>query len=70
LRVTAPNAHRPFRTPLVWFTAPAGIVSCGLMMASLSTATWVRLVLWTIIGLGIYFAYSWHHAAPSKWKVQ
>jgi APA family basic amino acid/polyamine antiporter len=70
LRVSAPHAHRPFRTPLVWFTAPAGVASCGLMMVSLSGATWIRLVLWTIVGLFIYFAYGYRHAAPSKWKVQ
>jgi APA family basic amino acid/polyamine antiporter len=70
LRVTAPNAHRVFRTPFVWFVAPAGIASCGLMMYSLSEATWYRLVLWTIVGVAIYFLYGKRHAAPSKWKVQ
>jgi APA family basic amino acid/polyamine antiporter len=70
LRVTAPGARRVFRTPWVWFVAPAGIASCGLMMVSLSNATWNRLVWWTIIGIAIYFAYGWRHAAPSKWKVQ
>jgi APA family basic amino acid/polyamine antiporter len=39
-------------------------------MVSLSDATWYRLVLWTIVGVVIYFAYGIHHAAPSKWKVQ
>jgi APA family basic amino acid/polyamine antiporter len=69
LRVSAPEAHRAFRTPFVWFVAPAGVVSCGLMMFSLSDATWVRLVLWTAVGLAIYFAYGYRHAAPWKWKV-
>jgi APA family basic amino acid/polyamine antiporter len=70
LRVTTPHAHRQFRTPWVWFVAPAGIVTCGLMMVSLSNATWIRLVVWTILGLVIYFAYGHRHAAPWKWKVQ
>ena len=69
LRFTAPNAKRPFRTPFVWFVAPAGVLICGLMMFSLSSATWVRLVIWTALGLAIYFAYGYRHAAPSKWKV-
>jgi len=69
LRVTAPKARRQFRTPYVWFTAPAGIVICGVMMLSLGWATWIRLVIWTAIGLAIYFVYSIKHAAPSKWKV-
>jgi APA family basic amino acid/polyamine antiporter len=69
LRRTAPRARRPFRTPFVWFVAPTGIAICGLMMFSLSDATWVRLVLWTAIGLAIYFLYGVWHAAPWKWKV-
>ena len=69
LRRTAPRARRPFRTPVVWFVAPAGIVICGVMMFSLSDATWVRLVLWTAVGLAIYFLYGVWHAAPWKWKV-
>jgi APA family basic amino acid/polyamine antiporter len=69
LRRTAPKARRPFRTPFAWFVAPAGIVTCGLMMFSLADGTWVRLVLWTAIGLLIYFVYGIWHAAPSKWKV-
>jgi len=69
LRRTAPRAVRTFRTPFVWFTAPAGILVCGVMMYSLSNGTWVRLGVWTVIGIAIYLAYGIRHAAPSKWKV-
>ncbi len=70
LRISAPNAPRPFRTPLVWVVAPLGVLICGFMMVSLGEATWVRLVVWTIVGLFIYFLYGQKHAAPSKWKVR
>jgi APA family basic amino acid/polyamine antiporter len=69
LRLSNPDTPRRFRTPFVWFVAPAGVVSCTLLMVSLSTATWVRLAIWTVLGLAIYFAYGYRHAAPSKWKV-
>jgi APA family basic amino acid/polyamine antiporter len=69
LRVQAPKASRQFKTPWVWLVAPAGIATCGLMMFSLSEGTWIRLVLWTAIGIVIYFVYGYWHAAPSKWKV-
>jgi APA family basic amino acid/polyamine antiporter len=72
LRVTAPKAKRTFRTPLVWFVAPAGVVTCLVMMASLflsSPDTWNRLLVWTVAGLIIYFLYGIRHAAPWKWRV-
>jgi APA family basic amino acid/polyamine antiporter len=70
LRRSAPNAARPFRTPLVWVVGPLGVLICGFMMVSLGWATWIRLVIWTIAGLFIYFFYGRKHASPSKWKVQ
>jgi APA family basic amino acid/polyamine antiporter len=69
LRLSNPDTPRPFRTPVVWAIAPAGVAACTLLMASLSTATWIRLGIWTALGLAIYFAYGYRHAAPSKWKV-
>jgi APA family basic amino acid/polyamine antiporter len=69
VRVKAPRANRPFRTPLIWLVAPAGIAVCGLMIFSLSNGTWIRLVVWTILGTAIYFAYGIRHALPSKWTV-
>jgi APA family basic amino acid/polyamine antiporter len=70
LRISAPGARRPFRTPWVWVVAPAGVLSCAVLMVSLSDATWVRLIVWTALGLAIYFGYGFRHALPSKWKVQ
>lgn len=69
LRVQKPDVKRHFRTPLVWFIAPAGIVFCGAMAYSLSNATWIRLVVWTVIGVAIFFFYGIRHAQKSKWKV-
>ncbi|MDR3526259.1 MAG: amino acid permease [Rhizomicrobium sp.] len=69
LRITTPKAPRSFRTPFVWLVAPAGIAVCGVMMFFLSDGTKWRLVIWTALGLVIYFAYGIWHAAPWKWKV-
>jgi len=70
LRVQAPKAKRPFRTPLVWITAPLGIAFCAGMALSLPNDTWLRLVIWTAIGILIYLVYGMWHAQPSKWKVR
>ena len=69
LRVRAPNVKRPFRTPLVWVTAPLGIFMCLFMMAFLPLDTWLRLAAWTAIGLAVYFLYSVKHARPSRYTI-
>jgi APA family basic amino acid/polyamine antiporter len=62
LRYTRPTLHRPFRVPLVWFTCLAGAGFCGWLMVSLPFDTWVRLVVWALIGIGVYFFYGRHHS--------
>jgi len=57
LRVTRPEVHRPFRTPAIWFVAPAGAFVSFAMMAFLPIDTWMRLVIWLALGLAIYFLY-------------
>jgi basic amino acid/polyamine antiporter, APA family len=69
LRLSNPETPRPFRTPFVWAVAPAGVLTCTLLIFSLSFATWIRLAVWTALGLLIYFTYGYRHAAPSKWKL-
>ena len=70
LRVRAPHARRPFRTPLVWVTAPLGIFMCLFMMVFLPGDTWLRLAAWTVIGLAIYFLYSIRHAHPPRYSIE
>jgi APA family basic amino acid/polyamine antiporter len=62
LRHTAPEAHRPFRTPWVPFVPALGVASCAALMLSLPAGTWIRLVLWMAIGIAIYFAYGRRHS--------
>ena len=69
LRIQAPRARRPFRTPYVWFVAPLGNFICGAMMVRLPADTRWRLVLWTAVGVAIYLFYGIWHSAPSMWKV-
>ena len=66
LRKRAPRMHRPFKTPFVWFTAPAGIFMCGVMIGFLPLDTWIRFAVWTAVGFVIYLLYSRHHAKPSR----
>ena len=58
LRIREPNLERPFKAPFVWFTAFAGAASAIYLMIHLPWRTWERLLIWLVIGLVIYFAYS------------
>jgi APA family basic amino acid/polyamine antiporter len=66
LRVARPNYHRPFKTPAVWIVAPLGMAMCIFMMAFLPLDTWLRLLVWTLIGLVIYFTYGSRNAKPPQ----
>jgi APA family basic amino acid/polyamine antiporter len=66
LRRTRPDLPRPFRTPCPRFTCIAGAVVCGAMMVSLGPATWLRLVIWTGIGVLVYAFYGYQHSCVRK----
>jgi basic amino acid/polyamine antiporter, APA family len=57
LRITKPNLHRPFRAPAIWLVAPGGIATSLVLMLELPRDTWIRLGVWLVIGLLIYFTY-------------
>jgi APA family basic amino acid/polyamine antiporter len=57
LRVREPDLPRTFKTPWVWFVAPAGAVSAILLMSPLPWPTWRRLIVWFVIGMVVYFLY-------------
>jgi len=66
LRYTRPDLPRPFRAPSPWFTCIAGALVCGAMMVSLGPATWLRLVVWTGIGVVIYAVYGYQHSCVRR----
>ena len=66
LRVRKTEVKRAFVTPWVPFTPIMGILISFYMMYSLQGATWIRLVVWLVIGLLIYFFYSRKHSRVQK----
>jgi APA family basic amino acid/polyamine antiporter len=62
LRIREPNLPRPFKTPFFWFVAPMGAISAAYLMFYLDKETWLRLIVWLIIGLVIYFSYGRTHS--------
>ncbi len=62
LRRKSPDLHRPFRTPWVPLVPILGIVVSLILMASLPLSTWLRLIVWLIVGLVLYFTYGKKHS--------
>jgi APA family basic amino acid/polyamine antiporter len=62
LRRTRPDLPRSFRTPLFPITPILGIVFIVWVMSGLAGITWLVFALWMLLGLVIYFAYSYRHS--------
>jgi len=62
LRKRSPEIPRPFRAPWMPLTPILGIGFAVLMMASLPLVTWLRLVIWLVVGMVIYFTYGVKHS--------
>ncbi|HEY7214516.1 MAG TPA: amino acid permease, partial [Thermoanaerobaculia bacterium] len=66
MRRKHPEAARPFRVPFVPAVPILGIASCLLLMFSLPSENWLRLFVWLVIGLVIYFFYGRRHSTLAR----
>jgi APA family basic amino acid/polyamine antiporter len=66
LRRTRPDLPRAFRTPLVPLVPILAVLACFWLMLNLSVETWLRFVIWMVIGIVVYFAYGRSHALLGK----
>ena len=66
LRWREPERHRGFRVPGGPIIPALSVVFCFLLMAGLPIITWMRFLVWLVIGLAIYFFYSRHRSEFAK----
>jgi APA family basic amino acid/polyamine antiporter len=66
MRSKMPDAPRAFRTPLVPLVPILGIITCLFMMVFLPLDTWIRLLVWMIIGFDVYLLYSMKNSHLNK----
>jgi APA family basic amino acid/polyamine antiporter len=62
MRRRHPELNRPFRAPLVPLVPILAILLSGALIVGLSPMTQLRLVVWLVIGLVIYFSYGRRHS--------
>jgi APA family basic amino acid/polyamine antiporter len=62
MRKKMPDLPRAFRTPMVPLIPILGIATCLFMMVFLPMDTWIRLLVWMLIGLDIYLVYGAKHS--------
>ena len=67
LRRTRPNLSRPFRVPFSPVVPVLSALACLYLMANLSIETWIRLLVWLVLGLLVYASYGYRHSrAPGR----
>ncbi|MEM5327366.1 amino acid permease [Paraburkholderia sp. JHI2823] len=62
LRRTHPHLPRAFRCPGVPVVPVLAVGSCLFLMINLQPLTWVAFLVWTAVGLFVYFGYSRRHS--------
>jgi APA family basic amino acid/polyamine antiporter len=62
MRIKQPDLERPFKTPAVWFVAIAGAGFNFGLMYFVRPDTWVAFIIWSTLGLIVYFLYSRKHS--------
>lgn len=62
LRRSRPDLPRSFRTPLVPWVPALSVMATLWLMLNLPAETWLRFLLWMVLGFVIYFAYGHGHS--------
>jgi APA family basic amino acid/polyamine antiporter len=62
LRRTRPDLERGFRVPGVPVVPIIGALLCFYLMKQLTIQTWLRFIVWLLVGLVIYFLYGRRHS--------
>jgi APA family basic amino acid/polyamine antiporter len=70
LRKTDPTRHRPFRTPAIAIVAPISVIGCVYLFFSLSFYTISLFFGWALIGLVVYYAYSYRNSHVGRGVVE
>lgn len=66
LRRTRPDLNRGFRAPFVPALPVLSILACLWLMLNLTALTWIRFVIWMVIGIAVYAFYGYRHSVLGR----
>jgi APA family basic amino acid/polyamine antiporter len=66
LRFTEPNLKRSFKCPAIYIVAPLAVLCCGYLIYTLLLKNGLWFLLWSVLGLTIYFGYGYHKSPLNK----
>jgi APA family basic amino acid/polyamine antiporter len=66
LRRSRPDLPRAFRTPLLGVVATLAVLICLYLMLSLPLETWIRFLVWMVVGIFVYSLYSRTHSRAAR----
>jgi APA family basic amino acid/polyamine antiporter len=62
LRNKGPKDKNTFRNKWHPVVPVLGIISCSMLMIFLPMQTWIRFLIWILVGIGMYFVYSYRNS--------
>ena len=62
LRRSRPDLERGFTVPGVPWLPVASIIACLWLMLNLTALTWIRFLIWMVLGVGVYWLYGRRHS--------
>jgi len=66
LRKSRPDLERSFKVPLSPFLPWLAAAICVFLMINLTAETWLRFLVWMLLGFVIYFAYGYRNSRVGK----
>jgi basic amino acid/polyamine antiporter, APA family len=68
LRITKPNAERPFKCPAVFVVGTLAVISCSYLLYQLFIKTGNISLIWFALSAVVYFSYTYHKSPLNKKK--
>jgi basic amino acid/polyamine antiporter, APA family len=70
LRVKQPHAERSFRVPVLPLVSILGVLFNVVLMGFVRRDTWIAFLIWTTIGILVYFFYSRNKSKLNEWEFE